>query len=94
MNVQVIEKRGKPEWAVIPYDDYQRLLADAEMLQDIGTYDDAKRAVADGEELVPSEVTYAILDGGDPIHVLAHPQAHPAAVSRSGRDQCALSFAD
>ena len=69
MNVQVIEKSGKPEWAVIPYDDYQRLLEDAEMLQDIGVYDEAKRAVAGGEELVPSEVTYAILDGGNPIRV-------------------------
>ena len=41
----------------------------AEMLQDIGAYDEAKRAVTSGEELVPSEVTYAILDGGNPIHV-------------------------
>ena len=69
MNVQVIEKSGEPEWAVIPYDDFQRLLEDAEMLQDIGAYDEAKRALAGGEELVPSEVTYAILDGGNPIRV-------------------------
>ena len=35
MNVQVIEKGGKPEWAVIPYQDFERLLEDAEMAQDI-----------------------------------------------------------
>jgi DNA-binding XRE family transcriptional regulator len=69
MNVQVIEKSGKPEWAVIPYDDYQRLLEDIEMLQDVRAYDEAQRALADGEELVPSEVTYAILDGAKPVRV-------------------------
>ena len=69
MTVQLIEKEGKPEWAVVPYDVYQRLLEDAEMLQDIQDFDAAKRVVEDGEELVPSEVTYAILDGSNPIKV-------------------------
>ena len=69
MSVQVIEKDGKPEWAVIPYGEYERLVEEAEMLQDIRVYDEAKKAVADGEELVPSEVTYAILDGANPIRV-------------------------
>ncbi len=69
MNLQVIEKAGKPEWAVIPYETYQRLVADAEMLQDVQDYDAAKQSVAAGEELVPSEVTYAILDGRNPIKV-------------------------
>jgi DNA-binding XRE family transcriptional regulator len=67
MTVQVIEKGGKPEWAVIPYEDYQRLLDDAEMLQDVRAYDEAKQMLAAGEELVPSAVTYAILDGVNPV---------------------------
>ena len=69
MKVQVIERGGKPEWAVIPYEDFQRLMEDVEMLQDVRAYDEAKRALASGEELVPSEVTYAILDGGNPVRV-------------------------
>ena len=32
---QIIEKDGKPEWAVIAYDDYRRLCDDAELLADI-----------------------------------------------------------
>ena len=32
MSVQIIEKDGKPEWAVPPYEEYERLLADVEML--------------------------------------------------------------
>lgn len=69
MNVQVIEKDGKPEWAVIQYTDYQRLVEAAEMLQDVQDYDEAKKAIESGEELVPSEVVYAILDGENPIKV-------------------------
>lgn len=69
MSVQVIEKEGKPEWAVIPYELYQSLLADAEMLLDIQDYDTAKQAVENGEELIPGEVAIAILEGGNPIKV-------------------------
>ena len=70
MNVQIIEKNGKPEWAVLPYDEYQRLVAEAEMLQDVRDYDEVKLALANGtEELIPSEVTYALLDGENPIRV-------------------------
>ena len=69
MNLQIIEREGKPEWAVIPYATYLRLTEDAEMLQDIRDYDEAKNAIENGEELVPSEVTYAILDGENPIRI-------------------------
>lgn len=69
MNVQIIEKDGKPEWAVIPYEQYIHLVEDAEMLQDIRDYDAAKLAIKQGEELVPSSVAYAILDGENPIKV-------------------------
>lgn len=70
MSVQIIEKNGQPEWAVVPYEEYQRLVAEAEMLRDIQDYDEAKLAIASGaEELIPSEVTYALLDGENPIRV-------------------------
>jgi DNA-binding XRE family transcriptional regulator len=69
MSIQVIEKNGRPEWAVIPYEVYQRLVEQAEMVQDIRAYDEAKKAIEQGEELIASEVTYAILDGENPIRV-------------------------
>jgi len=69
MNVQIIERDGNPEWAVIPYKEYLHLIEEAEMLQDIRDYDLAIEAVEQGEELIPSEVTYAILDGENPIRV-------------------------
>jgi DNA-binding XRE family transcriptional regulator len=69
MKVQVIEKDGKPEWAVLPYTAYERLVEEAEMLRDIRAYDESKQAIDAGEELVPADVTYAILDGRNPVRV-------------------------
>ena len=52
---------------MIPYESYQRLVEDAEMLEDIRDYDEAKKSIESGEELIPSEV--AILDGENPTKV-------------------------
>lgn len=68
--VQIIERDGKPEWAVLPYDEYVQLAEKAEMLQDIRDYDVVKTAIEQGkEEIIPSEVTFALLDGENPIKV-------------------------
>jgi DNA-binding XRE family transcriptional regulator len=52
---------------VITHEDAPGLPVDAEMLEDVQAYDEAKRMLAAGEELVPSAVTYAILDGASPV---------------------------
>lgn len=67
--IQIINKNGQPEWAVIPFKDYQKLINDSEMLMDVKAYDDAKKAIAEGEEIVPSEVTFRIIDGENPLKV-------------------------
>jgi DNA-binding XRE family transcriptional regulator len=69
MTVQVIEKNGQPEWAVIPYEQFQQLIEAQEMLEDIQAFDEAKQKIAVGEELVPSEIVYALLDGTNPLRV-------------------------
>lgn len=70
MTVQVIKQGDKPEWAVVPYDTYLQLVEKAEMLQDIQDYDSAKAALERGDdELIPSNVVDAILDGANPIKV-------------------------
>lgn len=67
--VQLILKEGQPEYAVLPYEMYLQLLDDAEMLADIRDYDEAMQAIAAGEEVVPAELVYAILDGENPVKV-------------------------
>ncbi len=68
MNVQIIEKNGKPEWAVIPFSEYKKLqeaLEDAEDIKDIETN---FKAIQEGKEItIPGEVTFAILDGTNPV---------------------------
>ena len=69
MNIQVIEKDGQPEWAVVPFHQYEQMVEAMEWLEDVRAFDDAKTRIAAGEELVPSQITHAILDGANPIRV-------------------------
>lgn len=70
MTVQVIKQDDRPEWAVIPYDQYLELVENAEMLLDIQDYDRAKEALESGhDELIPAEVFNSILDGENAIKV-------------------------
>jgi len=70
MSVQVIEKNGVPEYAVIPYKEYQRLVEQAEEAQDLADAEAAVRAIEAGEETVPEDVVERLLSGEEhPIKV-------------------------
>jgi DNA-binding XRE family transcriptional regulator len=70
MSAQIIERGGEPEYAVLPYAEYLRLVEDAEMLSDIRSYDHAKAALARGDdELAPAEVVNRLLDDDNPVRV-------------------------
>ncbi|MBK7455717.1 MAG: helix-turn-helix transcriptional regulator [Anaerolineales bacterium] len=69
-DIQIIERDGKPEWAVLPYEEYLQLIDQSELLEDIRDFDTINAAIdRREEELIPSEVVYAILDGENPIKV-------------------------
>ena len=67
--VQIIHKDGHPEWAVIPYAEYERISLLAEDQEDIRAFDEAVRAVEAGEELIPSTVVNRLADGEPPLKV-------------------------
>lgn len=67
MSAQILKKDGKPEWAVLPYDEYRKLLEAAEVSEDVAVYRAAK-AIPE-EELVPAEVVNRILDGESAVTV-------------------------
>jgi DNA-binding XRE family transcriptional regulator len=55
---------------VLPYEEYLALLEQAEELEDIRDYDAAKAELErGGDELIPAEVVFAILDGENPVKV-------------------------
>ncbi|SRR5690554_979111 len=61
-NVQIIERDGRPEWAVIPYEEYQALLAALEDKADAEAIHQAMERLAAGtEELVPAEIAERLL---------------------------------
>lgn len=65
-NVQIIEKDGRPEYAVLPIDDYHRMIATLEDARDRAAIDRVLREDEAGET-VPGEVVHAILDGAQPL---------------------------
>jgi len=68
--IQIIERDGKPEWAILPYEEYLQLIEQAELLEDIRDFDEISAAIERGdEELIPAEVVNAIVDGRNPIKV-------------------------
>ncbi len=61
-------KNGRPEWAVIPYGEYERLMEAAENMEDIRDYNAVKKAIGKGsEELVPSHIAEQLLNGENSV---------------------------
>src|ERR1035441_3326454 len=91
MRIERITRRGK-EFAVIPVEDLQRLMDNAEMLADVRAYDAAKGRLDRGEdELIPLEITERCLAGENPVRIWrdhrALTQEGLAKVSKVSRDR-------
>ena len=69
MRIETITRKGK-EFAVIPVEDLQKLMEDAEMLADVKAYDAAKARLQDGQdELIPLEITERKLRGESTLRI-------------------------
>jgi DNA-binding XRE family transcriptional regulator len=64
--VQLIERDGKPEYAVIPFRDFEELTRLADAMRDIESYD---AALADPGEAVPHALMRRLIDGESPLKV-------------------------
>ena len=70
MNVQLIERDGKPEWAVLPYAEYEHLMALLEDMQDAGDAQRIMSNLARGEdEALPQAVAQRLLNDEAPLRV-------------------------
>ncbi|MEY3293455.1 MAG: hypothetical protein RJB12_1226 [Pseudomonadota bacterium] len=68
MGHALLKTPGGEDLVVLPRADYDRLVADAEMLADVVAYDAATSAVADGrEEFIPAALVDAVLAGENPV---------------------------
>lgn len=70
MKPQIIERDGRPEWAVIPYAEYQKLLERLEDAEDRRAYDRAKaEPSASDDESIPAVVVDRLSAGESPLRV-------------------------
>ncbi len=65
MKTEIIKRNGKP-FVVVPLADFEHLIQDAEMLDDIRAYDAAKTKK---EEMFPQAVANRLAEGEHPIRV-------------------------
>jgi len=83
-HIQIIEKEGQAEYAVVPVEEWRRICALAEDAEDIQTADNAVRELAEGyDEAVPVEVVRDLLE-----------YKHPLAVWRQYRGLTQQALAD
>ncbi len=66
MSVQFIEKNGKKEFAVVPFEDYEKLIAIAENKADEA---DVLAFRSSNEETSPASVVNALIAGENPVKV-------------------------
>jgi DNA-binding XRE family transcriptional regulator len=70
MKPQIIERDGRPEWAVIPYAEYLQLLERLEDAEDLRAYDRAKAELSAGDnESIPAVVVDRLSTGESPLRV-------------------------
>ena len=92
---QIIQANGKPQYAVIPYRDYLRLVEAAEDAEDARAIDELERKLAVGEEeLLPADLVHRLVEGENPMLVwreyrgLTQGQLAEAAVCGSPISRC------
>ncbi len=66
IEVQIIKRDGQPEYAVLPFAEFERLRILAEDMEDIRAFD---TAMADDAETVPHEVVLRLVAGESPLRV-------------------------
>ncbi len=70
VRIQIIEKDGHEEYAVVPVDEWRRVCALAEDAEDIRAADQAERELAAGyDEAVPMEIVAKLLEARHPLSV-------------------------
>jgi DNA-binding XRE family transcriptional regulator len=85
MSAQIIQKDGKAEFAVVPIEEYNRLLSMAEDFDDLVAYDKAIAELESGEdEAIPAEIVARLVAGDD----------HPLKVWRVFRGMTQAGLAD
>jgi len=89
MKAQIIAKNGKPEYAVIPYADYLRMLESLDYKADVlAVAEFHERYAAGREQLVPARIVRRELEGESPIKLW---REHRGLTQQALADMCGIS---
>ena len=69
MNIQIIEHNGTPEYAIVPFDEWEKIISRMEELEDILDARNISAAIAEGEETFPDDFVKRLSSGECPIKV-------------------------
>jgi len=89
MSVQILSRDGRPAFAVLPIEEYRRLVDLAEDVRDAAVLADFARELAFGrEETFPAEVADRLLAGENPVRVL---RGHRGLTLQQVADACGVT---
>ncbi|EFL52909.1 transcriptional regulator, XRE family [Solidesulfovibrio fructosivorans JJ]] len=91
MSVQILEHEGRPAFALLPIEEYERLVAALEDAHDAATLEAFYRKLVSGEEeTFPAEVADRLLAGEHPVRVL---RSHRGMTLQQVADICGVTNA-
>lgn len=89
MSVQILEHEGKPAFALMPIEEYERLVTALEDAHDSATIEEFYRRLVSGEEeTFPAEVADRLLAGEHPVRVL---RSHRGMTLQQVADACGVT---
>jgi DNA-binding XRE family transcriptional regulator len=69
MNIQIIEHNGTPEYAIIPFDEWEKIISRMEEMEDIRDARNISAAIAAGEETFPADFVKRLSSGESRLKV-------------------------
>jgi DNA-binding XRE family transcriptional regulator/PHD/YefM family antitoxin component YafN of YafNO toxin-antitoxin module len=69
MNIQIIENNGAPEYAIVPFSEWEKIVDRLEELEDIRDARTISAAIAAGEETYPNEFVKRLSSDENPLKV-------------------------
>jgi DNA-binding XRE family transcriptional regulator len=89
MSVHILEHEGKPVFALMPIEEYQRLVTALEDAHDAATIEAFYRRLVSGEEeTFPAEVADRLLAGEHPVRVF---RSHRGMTLQQVADACGVT---
>jgi len=69
MNIQIIEHNGAPEYAIIPFDEWEKIIGRMEEMEDIRDSRNISSSIAAGEETFPDDFIKRLSSGENRLKV-------------------------